>query len=1492
MKQYYYSFLMAIMAFFVVEATAISDELGSQDNLTEEQIKEIVNELIPCNSNQGTEFYFSFPPAFEQGGQGNALVLYISSRVETRVEVRVPGTGVIKTKKTVPNDIISIILSPAEGQPFNKSGNQAAPAKEVYSQQGIHVIANDPIICYAVTRFRFTSDGFLAIPVAGLGTEYIISSYSDMSAMYPGFNLPSETTITAAFDDTKVFVTLGGNPFTRTTNGMRTQEQRAITLPRAGDVLALSTNGSESDLSGTYIRSTKPVAVVSGNQCANVPTIIRWCDYISEADLPMHTWGKEYHVTKIKDRVQNSWIKVYAKEENTTVYLNDRVMGTISTRGGQEGVGFIHRQVEAGPASSHVVWSDKPIYVVQYNPGQELDGVSTDPWQLVLTPLEQYQKEITFNTPGVAQLRFTQNYVNLVYKLDENGLVPEDLEFAKVENGEFEWRRVKDLYGSSPGDVFSRDVEGSKYGMKILQLPGDGVYKIRAKEAFAAYAYGQEDFDTYGFPTSVALGDLTKSDDEEPPEVTYEVECDGSVGLHGDKKATVRDMPENSEIRSNLGAIFMVKEYSCNYKLEVEEFIPGTSPETNWSLEVIDKNINGRAVVVFADRNCNFTTIVVTYEAFNVELKEELTDFGLVKVGGNKDMEVQLINKNPTGPVTIGYVQLQSQVDGINSGFSIISPAAGDFPLVLAANDGSNEDYFTTITVRFNAEEAGEFEDEILVGNDCHETKAKVIAKSGAPEIIVADHDFGAVLVTRESTKSLEVRNTGTTALKFFRVVDDQGNDLDPTGESDVLGGIFKITWPNEYILDENYTLGPGETFQFKVTFTPADVTAYHAEIFFESEAGTITDNVSILDGVGIKGGLLVTTSFWERERKNEGPYGGGEIVIENPTPASEGGAAITIKGISVLTAENVAPAGVDVEQTFNAATIRNHNAGGIATFGGSKTLNPEEKITIAATFDPQDIDLHTIVFGIEYDDGSGDDLEPARAILSGTGIQGVLTSGVVDFGRMLVNDDANPNSNIDPVYFEAVAGPFNDDVVITGFTSDNINSQPAGSEFSDPNDLAAVGASLNGTPVTSFPITLGIGERLIFDSPTFVAREVGNRLMRVSANSNAHDNSQATDVDWIGEGFSDGIGVFVGTIERICAGSQTNFEITIRNDGEGNIDVTNIALLNAANPNFSVGDVVLEDGSIVSPDTDFQLGAGQEAKVIMTYTPMDANSHGGTLVVSNSTRNNSEATVEFSASAFDYSVGSELTAAGAVSGVARISPGEKLNVDLNIQGNIPAEAEIEALSVVISYDSEILKPLLDEISVNGVQGTFDASFDPTNEANHIFETAPDREELRLLITVPSGSLSNDNLLQITFRSFLANYRKHDYSTAMTANIDVIGSQCARVAPAEGDAGLEAVCALDFRGVTFVGISYGISQNTPNPASNKTTINYNVGLEAPTSLKLYNAMGEVVKTLVDQTLSAGTYTATVETADLPAGTYFYKYESGPFSETRNMVIAR
>src|SRR5690606_27282503 len=99
-------------------------------------------------------------------------------------------------------------------------------------------------------------------------------------------NFPSEFAVVAAQDGTEVTYV----PTADTVSGVTAGTPVTKTLNR-GEALPVAAGSS--DLSGTPITSTKPVAVFGGNQCANIPNpSTAFCDYVVEQIPGTSTWGK------------------------------------------------------------------------------------------------------------------------------------------------------------------------------------------------------------------------------------------------------------------------------------------------------------------------------------------------------------------------------------------------------------------------------------------------------------------------------------------------------------------------------------------------------------------------------------------------------------------------------------------------------------------------------------------------------------------------------------------------------------------------------------------------------------------------------------------------------------------------------------------------------------------------------------------------------------------------------------------------------------------------------------------------------------------------------------------------------------------------------------------------------------------------------------------------------------------------------------------------
>ena len=81
-------------------------------------------------------------------------------------------------------------------------------------------------------------------------------------------------------------------------------------------------------------------------------------------------------------------------------------------------------------------------------------------------------------------------------------------------------------------------------------------------------------------------------------------------------------------------------------------------------------------------------------------------------------------------------------------------------------------------------------------------------------------------------------------------------------------------------------------------------------------------------------------------------------------------------------------------------------------------------------------------------------------------------------------------------------------------------------------------------------------------------------------------------------------------------------------------------------------------------------------------------------------------------------------------------------------------------------------------------------------------------------------------------------------------------------------------------------------QNFPNPFNPHTLINYQLPVGGNVSLKVYDILGNEIKTLVAGYKPAGKYTVEFNAAGLPSGVYFYRLRVGNYTDTRKMILMK
>jgi len=86
--------------------------------------------------------------------------------------------------------------------------------------------------------------------------------------------------------------------------------------------------------------------------------------------------------------------------------------------------------------------------------------------------------------------------------------------------------------------------------------------------------------------------------------------------------------------------------------------------------------------------------------------------------------------------------------------------------------------------------------------------------------------------------------------------------------------------------------------------------------------------------------------------------------------------------------------------------------------------------------------------------------------------------------------------------------------------------------------------------------------------------------------------------------------------------------------------------------------------------------------------------------------------------------------------------------------------------------------------------------------------------------------------------------------------------------------------------------TYQLSQNYPNPFNPSTQIQYSIMRPGMVTLKIYDVLGRVVSTLVNQFQNQGKYTIQFNASSLSSGVYFYRIESGSFQSVKKMMLLK
>ena len=107
--------------------------------------------------------------------------------------------------------------------------------------------------------------------------------------------------------------------------------------------------------------------------------------------------------------------------------------------------------------------------------------------------------------------------------------------------------------------------------------------------------------------------------------------------------------------------------------------------------------------------------------------------------------------------------------------------------------------------------------------------------------------------------------------------------------------------------------------------------------------------------------------------------------------------------------------------------------------------------------------------------------------------------------------------------------------------------------------------------------------------------------------------------------------------------------------------------------------------------------------------------------------------------------------------------------------------------------------------------------------------------------------------------------------------------------------------SVTFHNISITGITplyneipqgFSLEQNYPNPFNPSTNFEFKIAETGLVKLSVYDALGREIETILNKTLTAGTYKAEWNASNYPSGVYFYRITAGEFSEVRKMTLVK
>jgi hypothetical protein len=404
--------------------------------------------------------------------------------VEVTVTSRFYCQFTISLGKSATPVIIDYLL-PNIPKRYKLDRTKAEPVgSENIEEKAVHLVSDQPLNLYAMNYGSNSADATVVFPIEALGNEYYALCYephinignSNCGQFFNGKN--SEFVVVASQDQTQITIT----PSKVTDQLKPANIPFTIKLNKGELYQVQSMNESlpgQGDLTGSYIKSDKPIALYSGSWATTVPFSATYAfDHLYEQIPPIRSWGRKFVAVPLKTRIKDSY-RILASVDHTTVRISNKTTTVLN-----KGQFYEFMLTENEPS---LIDSDYPVLLAQYSNSNDVDKPSDypleywifdgDPSMMIVSPVDQTRESVTFvayDTPEII-FKFFVNVVtsdNAVNQIQLDGM---PINFTSLPNS------------------------GYAYAQVMISSGNHNLNSLEAGKGFIAYVYGFGGVESYGY---------------------------------------------------------------------------------------------------------------------------------------------------------------------------------------------------------------------------------------------------------------------------------------------------------------------------------------------------------------------------------------------------------------------------------------------------------------------------------------------------------------------------------------------------------------------------------------------------------------------------------------------------------------------------------------------------------------------------------------------------------------------------------------------------------------------------------------------------------------------------------------------------------------------------------------------------------------------------------------------------------------------------------